>query len=362
MAKIVSLPLAILMSILSFFCPSEVATPDKTQWNTNYSYVFVHGLMGWGERDIQYKLMPYWGMFGGELLNKLEDKGYDCYAPSVSGTASAWDRACELYAQLAGTVVDYGKLHSEQCGHDRYGTDYTGKAMLEKWDAENKINLLGHSFGGATMRVFATLMAIGNEAEVAATSPDEISPLFTGGKADWIYSLTSLSAPHNGTTAYELDTTYTENADTAAYDMFIDNAIAINKQMVTDENTYYFSIACSATDRADDGTYKPDKKIMELMFQSDAESLGSITGTTTGGFVVDESWLENDGLVNTVSAKAPTDAPSKDFEADNIPMGVWNIMPVYRGDHMSLQGGFFKVNTDVERLYTEHFDMINRLG
>ena len=172
----------------------------------------------------------------------------------------------------------------------------------------------------------------------------------------------SLSAPHNGTTAYELDTTHTENADTATYDMFIDNAIAINKQMVTDENTYYFSIACSATDRADDGTYKPDKKIMELMFRSDAESLGSITGTTTGGFVVDESWLENDGLVNTVSAKAPTDAPSKDFEADNIPMGVWNIMPVYRGDHMSLQGGFFKVNTDVERLYTEHFDMINRLG
>lgn len=67
------------------------------------------------------------------------------------------------------------------------------------------------------------------------------------------------------------------------------------------------------------------------------------------------------GLVNTVSAKAPSHAPSKDFDKDSIEAGVWQIMPVYQGDHMSLQGGFFKVNTDVERLYTEHFDMINSL-
>ena len=362
MAKIVSIPLAIIMSVLSLVFPGKVQIPDKEQWNTNYPYVFVHGLMGWGEYDAQYKLMPYWGMFGGELLGKLEDKGYDCYGASVSGTASAWDRACELYAQLTGTVVDYGKAHSEKCGHDRYGKDFTGKALLEKWDSENKINLLGHSFGGATIRVFATLMAKGDETERKLTPADEISPLFTGDKADWIYSLTSLAAPHNGTTAYGLEEAYSENADTAAYDMFIDHAMEINKNMVTDVNTYYFSIACSASIKNDDGTFRADKERMEILFRGDSDELGKLNGMTSGGYVVDESWFENDGLVNTVSAKAPSDAPSKEFDVNNIPAGVWNIMPVYLGDHMSLQGGLFKVNTDVERLYTEHFDMINRIA
>jgi len=354
--------MAIIISIFSLFFPAKTEQPDKTQWNTNYPYVFVHGLMGWGEYDMHYKILPYWGMFGGELLSKIEKNGYDCYGASVSGTASAWDRACELYAQLTGSVVDYGKAHSEYCGHERYGKDYTGKALIEKWDSDNKINLLGHSFGGATIRVFATLMAKGNEAEIKATAADDISPLFTGGKSDWIYSLTSLAAPHNGTTSYGLENSMPDNTDSAAYDMFIDHALEINKNMVTDQNTYYFSIPCTATTKNSDGTYSADKGRMEFMFQSSSDEIGKLRGTTQGGYVVDESWLENDGLVNTVSACAPSSAPATEFDQNNISKGVWNIMPVYQGDHMSLQGGFFKVNTDVLRLYTEHFDMINRLG
>lgn len=361
MAKIVSIPLAIIMSILSLIFPCKEEEIDKTQWNTNYPYIFVHGLMGWGEYDPHYKIMPYWGMFGGELLGKLDGKGYECHAASVAGTASAWDRACELYAQLTGTVVDYGKAHSERCGHERFGKDFTGNALIEKWDAENKINLLGHSFGGATIRVFASLMAQGNAAEIQATDENEISPFFTGGKADWIYSLTSLAAPHNGTTAYGFENSSPENTDTAAYDMFIDHALELNKTIVTDAQTYYFSIPCTATTQTESGTYVADKSKMEILFQSSADEMGKLTGTTGGGYVVDESWLENDGLVNTVSAMAPSDAPSKTFDANDITKGIWNIMPTYQGDHMSLQGGFFKVNTDVEELYTEHLNMINCL-
>lgn len=360
MAKIISIPLAIIMSIISIFFPAQNGEYEKEQWSTNYSYVFVHGLMGWGEYDLQYKLMPYWGMFGGELLGKLNKKGYDCYAASVAPSDSAWDRACELYAQLTGSVVDYGKAHSERCGHDRYGEDFTDNALIEKWDSENKINLLGHSFGGATIRVFATLMAKGSEEEIKATSADDISPFFTGGKSDWIYSLTTLAAPSNGTTAYGLEKS-SGNTDSAAYDMFIDNALELNKNMATDKNTYYFAIPCSATTKTDDGTYVADRKRMEILFHSSSDEMGKLTGTTSGGYVVDESWLENDGLVNTVSSKAPSDAPSKEFNKDDIPMGTWNVMPVYQGDHMSLQGGMMRVNSDVERLYTEHLDMINRL-
>mgnify|MGYP003308620231 CR=1 FL=1 len=54
--------------------------------------------------------------------------------------------------------------------------------------------------------------------------------------------------------------------------------------------------------------------------------------------------------------------PSKAYEEGNVTAGVWNIMPVYEGDHMSLQGGLMKTNTDIRDLYIRHFDMINSLG
>lgn len=367
MSKIVSIPVAIIMSILSFIFPFRNNNKvDSSQWETNYAYVFVHGLMGWGSYDAQYKIMPYWGMFGGELMSKLNDKGYDCYAASVAGTKSAWDRACELYAQLTGTVVDYGEEHSARCSHERFGEDFTGRALIEKWDEENKINLLGHSFGGATIRVFASLMAKGSEAEMKTTDKEDISPFFTGGKEDWIYSLTSLAAPHNGTSSYNTggeDPAPTTDAekDTASYDMYIDNALELNKTIYTSKKTYYFSIPCSATVKNEDGTYSAIEDRMEFLFVGSANEMGKFTGKTRGGFEIDETWLENDGLVNTISAAAPSSAPAKSYNANNVSKGIWNIMPTYQGDHMSLQGGFFKVNTDVEDYYTKHLNMINCL-
>lgn len=360
-SRLASMLLSVLMGILSVF---GIALPDyevdKSDWNTNYKYVFVHGLMGWGEYDFYYPLMPYWGMFGGNLMNYLNNSGFDCYAASVDGTASAWDRACELYAQLTGTVTDYGEAHSEKCGHERFGKDFTGKALIDEWDAENKINLLGHSFGGATVRTFAHLMAKGDPQEMKTTSSDEISGLFTGGKADYIYSVTSLAAPHNGTTAYGVGTADGAEYDTAAYDMHIDNALELNKALSISKQTYYFSIACSMTEADENGYHTPIKENMESLFTSSSAEIGKLTGTTPGGYVVGEEWLENDGLVNTFSALAPLSDPSTQFNAENVQKGIWNIMPVYYGDHMSLQGGMTVVN-NVKPLYIEHLSMINSL-
>ena len=370
---------------------------DKSQWQTNYTYVFVHGLSGWGSYDSTYKLMPYWGMFGGELMKYLDDKGFNAYAASVDPNGSAWDRACELYAQLTGTRVDYGKAHSERCNHERYGTDFTGRALIPAFSAEDKINLLGHSFGGATVRVFANIMENGSAEEITATPADELSDYFKGGKGNWIYSITSLAAPHNGTSAYHTgDSQASEPApasteksnpvkdyfsnisnkimskftggerddrissDYADYDMNIDNALELNKTIITYEDTYYFSFACTATTKNADGTHTPNKKIMESIYAGASERMGAYTGVTKGGFVIDETWLENDGLVNTVSALAPSSAPSTQYVAGNVSKGIWNIMPIYQGDHMSLQGGMTKIN-DVKCLYVEHLSMINSL-
>ena len=88
--------------------------------------------------------------------------------------------------------------------------------------------------------------------------------------------------------------------------------------------------------------------------------MGKFTETSEGGIVADESWFENDGLVNTISALAPFNAPQTEYKAGEVKAGEWNIMPVYDGDHMSLQGGMMKTN-DVRDFYVEHLSMINVL-
>ncbi len=386
--------ISLIVSVAMLFGYSgECLKADSSNWNTNYKYVFVHGLSGWGSYDAVYKVMPYWGMFGGDLMKYLNDKGFDCYAASVAPTDSAWDRACELYAQLTGNVVDYGKAHSEECGHDRYGTDFTGRALIDSFSSEDKINLLGHSFGGATVRLFASIMEKGAEEEIAATPENELSDFFKGGKGDWIYSVTALAAPHNGTTAYMVDKEdmpeeekplggfineiqYAmsnlikvstggqddgrSEKDFASYDMYIDNALELNSNILTLEDAYYFSFPCNATEQNEDGTWAPVEKKMESLFVASSKAMGAYTGETKGGYVVDESWQQNDGLVNTLSATAPFGAPSKDFDSNNIEKGMWNIMPTYDGDHMSLQGGMTKPN-EVKGFYVEHLSMINSL-
>ena len=384
--------IAIVLAVSNLFGASTAwFQADQSNWKTNYTYVFVHGLSGWGSYDSVYKIMPYWGMFGGDLMKYLNSKGFHTVCASVSPRGSAWDRACELYAELAGTRVDYGKAHSERCGHERFGEDYTGRALVKSFSDKDKIHLLGHSFGGATVRLFASMMETGSAEEQAATPANELSDYFKGGKGSWIYSLTSLAAPHNGTTAYsdedapelvaeeQQNTSPLENAltgmmsqangqktndrileDYADYDMYIDNALALNKTILTLPQTYYFSFACSCTTQQPDGTWTPINSKMEILFRSSSRLLGKFTGKTKGGYVIDESWLENDGLVNTVSAKAPFDAPQQSYDANNVPRGTWNIMPIYQGDHMSLQGGLFHTN-DVKDLYVEHLSMINAL-
>ncbi|MBQ7203082.1 MAG: hypothetical protein IJS03_03580 [Eubacterium sp.] len=389
MRKVKGLICAMLaVAMLFASCARAPQKIEQEEFVTNYPYIFCHGLSGWGSYDKQNKYLKYWGMFGGDLLKYLNKEGFECYSASVAPTGSEWDRACELYAQLTGSVVDYGAEHSKRCKHDRFGTDFSDKPLIDKWDSEHKINLLGHSFGGATVRQMCELLANGSEAEQKATDKDDLSPLFEGGKADWVYSITALAAPMNGTTAYDIDSTQSvgtdfkskmydklsamiasgtkEDADgrvdydNANYDMLIDNAKAFNERVETLENVYYFSIPCCSTIEAEDGTHAPDKSKTESMFVKTSMLMGNFTETTPGGEVIDEKWFMNDGLVNTISATAPFNAPQTEYKEGEVERGIWNIMPTYDGDHMSLQGGLFKKN-DVKEFYTKHLTMINKL-
>lgn len=114
------------------------ADVNKESFNTEYTNVFVHGFSGWGEYDDVYKLFPYWGVRNGDLMEYLNARDFDCHAATVAPAGSAWDRACELYAQLMGTVTDYGEAHSKKYGHDRFGKDYSECRLINDWSAEKK--------------------------------------------------------------------------------------------------------------------------------------------------------------------------------------------------------------------------------
>ena len=157
-----------LVLALSLCVIPAAAADDQTR--SDDPVVFVHGLFGWGQRDKIFRIMPYWGMTTGSLTSYLNSLGYETYSATVGPISSAWDRACELYAQLTGTTVDYGAAHAAAHDHARYGITYD-QPLFSGWGTKRAVNLVGHSFGGATTRQFLELMANGSAEEVAPRPP-----------------------------------------------------------------------------------------------------------------------------------------------------------------------------------------------
>lgn len=350
-------------------------------------YIFVHGLSGWGSYDIAYERMPYWGMRGGDLITGLRSQGFAAFAASVSPTGSAWDRACELFAQISGTRTDYGKAHSTVMRHERFGRDYSGCPLIPDWGADTRLVLLGHSFGGATVRLFSELLAHGDEREREATPADQLSAFFEGGMAERIHSIVTLASPLNGTTAYDLfqDEDFDPmqikvplwskglakmmsagtkprqdgraESDYANFDMHIDNALKLNERITTLPDVYYFSVPCNSSVKQTDGTYTPDHAKTEPLFAMRSYQIGQYSGKTRGGFILDDKWRENDGLVNTFSARAPLNAPQTELDRENIRPGIRNIFPTYDGDHMALQGGLMRKH-EIRGFYSDLLGLI----
>ena len=354
------------------------------------TYVFCHGLNGWGQYDEEYKKSSYWGGTSGDVVAELRAEGYDAFAASVAPQGSAWDRACELYAQIAGTRTDYGSAHSKEYRHDRYGRDFTGRALIPSWDDDTRLVLIGHSFGGATIRLFGELLANGSSRERGAVPRDELSPLFMGGMASRIFAIVTLAAPTNGTTAYDMvrdpsfDTKRVkiplkfkildrlvksrtkikmdgrDQRDWANWDMMLDHAQALNARIATLPDVYYLSVAADATNHKADGTCTPDLEALDPLFAKTSFLMGIYSGTTKAGCVVDDAWHANDGLVNTFSARAPFDAPQKALDKANIERGVWNIMPDLHVDHGYFQGGFI-AKRNPHKFYHELIELISHL-
>ena len=378
-----------------------------------YPVILVHGMFGWGEGEGINRKIPYWGASSGDLVDFFRECGAkECYAASVSPISSAWDRACELYAQLTGTRVDYGKAHSQKYNHRRYGRTYE-KPLFDSWSAEKKIHLIGHSFGGNTVRLLVHLLENGAKEEQEATPEDEISGLFTGGKKDWVCSVVTLCSLHNGTLAFDVCNRYhimpvlegtaynyagivgrtrlngkfvdfhmeeyglsntpgkkdalplrsvkrqlKKTDDSIRYDMSYEGAGKLNERIEISDNVYYFSYAFNAVGKKPGSKkYKPlyisfpFLKATSTLLLYDDRRFNSQTEDRFERFA-------NDGLVNIWSAKYPSDEPHKEYDPENIVPGIWNVMPVQQGDH----GAAIGLMTDSEKthkLYKEIYDLIS---
>ncbi len=397
--------IAIILSaavILSFAALPANAAQINENSATDSPYIFVHGMGGWAPSGEYYSLSPYWG--GGlmpgsdtDIIRILNENGIEAYAPAVGPLSSAWDRACELYAQLTGTVVDYGEAHSTAHGHDRYGYSYVGNATMgEPWDLKEKINLVGHSFGGATVRLLTSLLAFGDADEIAATG-NEISPLFTGGHDDCVHSCITLSAPHNGSQVanmlvdpgftmalmaaalnligvvfgndflvfsfqlghmgltpkqdelrafISLDgiNSYYKTNDNCGYDMTLRGAAELNEKIKLAPNTYYYSYTTENT--WDISKLELPDKGLNMIFYISSMMLASQNGKTVDGIKIEGDWALNDGIVPLASALYPScDAETAlSYEAElekgnKIKPGRWYYFETMTGmDHFDFCG------------------------
>lgn len=400
------------LALLQMLCVTLGVVPDATE--SDYANVFVPGLFGWGDEVGLDSVHSYWNIRMLDTTHVLSFFGYDSYKASIGPVSSTWDRTCELYAELTGTTVDYGEAHAKEHNHARFGRSYA-TPLVAGWGEEGgkKLNLFGHSFGGATVRLFAQLCCEGSQAERAATAAEELSPLFAGELGDAVHSVTTMAAPHNGTTfvlaanntleTYLLsplivlgllvaNVPYTNalydfhfehygltpvpgselwqmpnlqglldvlsGKDHAFYELSITGANDLNRSIHEMPGIYYFSYAGKTTHTTKILGFEMPNKEMFAVLKLISLTMGLPVDYTIDGVFIDETWRANDGLVNTVSAMYPTDAAHVDFDPQNIQPGVWNVMPISERDHLDFVSDISSITADditLLQFYLQHF-------
>ncbi|MCR6850435.1 lipase [Bacillus sp. IBL03825] len=401
-----------LFSIFSgMLMPFPVHAKEKSA-NDN-PIIFVHGFTGWGRDELLG--IKYWGGVH-DIQENLKEDGYNVYTAAVGPLSSNWDRACELYAQINGGTVDYGKVHALEHGHNQYGRTYTG--FVSNWSETNKIHLIGHSMGGQTIRTLVQLLKEGCQEEKNYKKQNadvQISPLFQGGKS-YVHSVTTLATPHNGTTLadgsllipsirqllvatagmgennnlalydFKLDqwgikkkdkesflqysnrvlnsSIWSGTKDISRWDLSTDGAKELNEWVKAQPDVYYFSYSGHATkEKPITGLHLPHVT-MNKALMGNTIFLGSYVRCDENRPIIDSSWWQNDGVVNTKSMIGPS---TDDIIAymDTPQLGKWNHIEMKDNwDHLDMVGlsvsdslGF----SDINAFYGSIAEMLSNL-
>lgn len=413
---------ALALSLLSGLQPAHAGN--------SYPVILVHGFAGFGPKEmLGYK---YWGG-----LTNLETRLQARYPDQLVRTAvvgpfsSNWDRAVELFYQIKGGCVDYGMLHANTHNHLQKPEAYWGngrtcyEGLYKDWDASHPVHFVTHSMGGQTARMLVELLA-GN----GAPSNPGLFPYATS--AAWAKSVTTISTPNDGTTlAYrvvdwvpvvqqlvtgiagltggtlassiydfkmdqwkigprrstETFQQYVNRVmtwplwssgikDLSPYDLSPAGAMAENDWVKDHPNVTYFSVSTDSSYRGFlTGWSYPNLDTNPLIFLF-------VGPGWMGNFVPDgrpfapvnhASWYPNDGVVNTISHKAPTWAMNaagniyarpvtvRDISQGGTPQaGAWNWKGLMDGyDHFDIIG--WSLFFDSVGWYKAHVDQLRSL-
>jgi triacylglycerol lipase len=245
--------------------------------------------------------------------------------------------------------------------------------MGEPWNLKDKLNFVGHSFGGATVRLITSLLTFGDADEIAATG-ENTSALFMGGH-DCVHSCITLSAPHNGSQvanqlvdpqitfllmsaalnvigsvfgnnflvfSFQLGhygitpeedefrawlnpvgiwNFYAYN-DHCGYDMTLRGAAELNEKIKLAPETYYYSYTTVNTEEGKIlGCQLPAEGLSPIFYIS-SMMLAATKGFTVDGIKIEGDWEVNDGIVPLASAIYPScDASTALSYEDEIKKG-----------------------------------------
>lgn len=404
MQSLIALIVSVIMSIPNLFGYWMGGMPAHIRSDKPPS-VFIGGSIAYGDNSNLAYLMPSFG-FIDDVPRMLEEEGYEVYVTSPGTFNSNWDRACNAYGELTGTLVDYGEAHAREHGHSRYGRNYT-KPLVEDWGPERPINLFGDSQGGQTVYLLASLLAEGDEAEREAAEEGSLSPLFEGGHSDLVHSVTAFGGPLNGANtqpyfigswiyyalipffAFDIDAfqytgwddllAYAEGVDNCIYDLSPMGALEMNKKCRTNENIYYFSYTLCDSELDEEGNHVlpitnvteslPFGAILWVFSYFPGYGKGAFEGMTfeyegeyeSGSFTVDETWRPNDGATSVAACKYPFGQPHKEFDAENIEPGVWQSFPTLYGYNHGFYSGFdFRHSTqEMFEFYLNHLRVLD---
>jgi triacylglycerol lipase len=334
--------------------------------------ILVHGFAGWGRDELAGYL--YWGGSGLDIERFLDKLGFPTATASVSPIASNHDRACQLYAQIKGGRVDFGDEHSRRHGHARFGRTYA-RPLYPWWSERHPLHFVGHSMGGQTIRVLIDLLERGH-----------FGP---GANARWVLSCTTISTPHNGSTLTELSKTnpagwtqkvmagilklagshwpdydldldhwgiqrragetwevawasatrgLADTKDFSFWDLHPAGARELNARTGTHPDVFFLTWSNEETFRMPLAGRQLPSPQMDPWMMPFALFMGNHASEAVR---LAPAWLENDGIVNTVSMTAPAGAPWRVFDGRAVHRGTFNYMGRIAGkDHLKVVGHY----------------------
>lgn len=402
-----------ILILAAFLCVLESQNAPAETTGNNCPIILVHGFAGWGDDEMLG--MSYWGR-SFSLKEFLEKQGFTVFIADVGPFSSNWDRAIELYYQIKGGQVDYGKSHSEKYRHvQRPPEKIYQQPLYPEWDSNHPVHLVGHSMGGQTIRLLAALLAAKSPEFQNVLLETDGRPLVSG--KGYIKSITTISAPHLGSSAFDpldspfnsldnlfkftaiqaneiidptvfsfdleqwriypqdnetvsehldrIERTLRGNPDFSIYDLSTKGARYFNTRVnlaAMDENIYCFSFANTYSQISP--LYLGHLPYLDMNpFFLPFSLLMGFSSPPMGYYGTRLSWQENDGYVNTASMIAPTIGCQDTYLSfDGTPKkGVWNYMGKVILDHTRIVGENMTSPEDIRSLKSFYLNLAKLL-